>query len=380
MAYYDWENKEKLIEDLKASASISNFLDNQGLVASSGNYDTFKKWMKKHEINKDDYLTEPLVKEMKPKKEVRKLTIEQIFTENSEASRDLVRRNVISNKLVEYKCSGCGNCGSWNGIELSLQLEHKNGNSTDNRVENLEFLCPNCHSQTHTYGSKNKHNRIFEQRIKDLEIYNNKVLGYHNFIELAEKWKNSTEAVKNWIKAYGGKIEENGIQIHIEEYIPHHSHLSHETIKDRHNDLTSAKLDTDWKDTLSKKWNISAHAARKWIKENDYDFFKINYELTPSRKAKIHLEDKKVNIAKLLEGCKNNNKFDIDLFIPLLGNSKASTIAYLRRVFTEDYNFFHPIALCKYCNSSKTQRSGLKRLKKGNFQKYHCLDCSKQFY
>jgi 5-methylcytosine-specific restriction endonuclease McrA len=380
MAYYNWENKEKLIEDLKASASISNFLDNQGLVASSGNYDTFKKWMKKHEINKDDYLTEPLVKEKKPKKEVKKLTLEEIFIENSDASRDIVRKAIIKNNLIQYKCSGCGNCGSWNGLDLSLQLEHKNGDSTDNRILNLEFLCPNCHTQTKTYGSKNKHNRIFEKRIKDLGIYNNKTLGYHDLMELAEKWQGSTEAVKSWIRLHNIKIQENGIEIKIEEYIPNHSILSTEIINERKTDLISIILDENWKEFLSKKWNISIDGVRKWIKENDYNFFKNNYKLSPTKKKNIYLEDRKNEIAKLLAKCKSNNQFDINLFLPFFSDSKASCISYLKSSFANEYLYFHPLPKCLDCESKNTQRFGWVKLKKGNTQRYKCLDCSKHFY
>ena len=43
----------------------------------------------------------------------------------------------------------------WNGKLLTLQLDHINGNNTDNTVGNLRVVCPNCHTQTDTYGSKN---------------------------------------------------------------------------------------------------------------------------------------------------------------------------------------------------------------------------------
>ena len=73
-----------------------------------------------------------------------------IFVQNSMAPRTRVRRAVLTHKLIPYQCS-CGNKGFWREEKLTLQLEHKNGIGNDNRLSNLEFLCPNCHSQTETF-------------------------------------------------------------------------------------------------------------------------------------------------------------------------------------------------------------------------------------
>lgn len=66
-----------------------------------------------------------------------------------------VRDIILREKLIDYKCSMCGNCGEWNGRILQLQLHHIDGNRTNNSIENLTFLCPNCHTQTDNYGHKN---------------------------------------------------------------------------------------------------------------------------------------------------------------------------------------------------------------------------------
>lgn len=67
-----------------------------------------------------------------------------------------LKKKILKYELKEYACEGCGNDGTWKGSPLSLHLDHINGNTSDNRLENLRFLCPNCHSQTDTYAGKNK--------------------------------------------------------------------------------------------------------------------------------------------------------------------------------------------------------------------------------
>ena len=57
-------------------------------------------------------------------------------------------------RFHKYECSECG-ISDWQGKKLVLQLEHKDGNPKNNTVDNITWLCPNCHTQTDTWGSRN---------------------------------------------------------------------------------------------------------------------------------------------------------------------------------------------------------------------------------
>lgn len=72
-------------------------------------------------------------------------------------SRKDIKKYILENKLIEYRCAECPNEGIHNGRPLTLQLDHIDGDNSNNELVNLRFLCPNCHSQTETYcGRKNK--------------------------------------------------------------------------------------------------------------------------------------------------------------------------------------------------------------------------------
>lgn len=124
-------------------------------------------------------------KQIKKLRESRNLTEKDLLCENCKANRSNVKRYIIKNNLIEYKCRDCGNAGKWNNRDIILQLEHINGIYNDNRLENLCFLCPNCHSQTETFaGRKNKSNN--SENVKSIKINVKK-----EYLSPEEKYKSS---------------------------------------------------------------------------------------------------------------------------------------------------------------------------------------------
>ena len=86
---------------------------------------------------------------------IQKRELDEILVENSTyLNTQHLKERLLKEGLLEYKCAICGNVGVWNNQPLSLQLDHINGNHTDNRIENLRLLCPNCHTQTETFSRK----------------------------------------------------------------------------------------------------------------------------------------------------------------------------------------------------------------------------------
>ena len=69
------------------------------------------------------------------------------------ASKGTVRHYLIERNI--YECVECENKGEWRGKSLILHLDHIDGNLNNNTLENLRWLCPNCHHQTDNWGVKN---------------------------------------------------------------------------------------------------------------------------------------------------------------------------------------------------------------------------------
>jgi len=72
-----------------------------------------------------------------------------------EVSRNTIKAKFLRETNPKYECDDCG-IYEWKNKPLSLQLDHIDGNPTNNDFSNLRLLCPNCHTQTPTWGRKKR--------------------------------------------------------------------------------------------------------------------------------------------------------------------------------------------------------------------------------
>lgn len=74
-------------------------------------------------------------------------------------TRKLLKEYLIAEKIFDYKCQECKCLPEHNNKPLVLQLDHTDGNPKNNTKHNLRWLCPNCHSQTHSFAGRNTSGR-----------------------------------------------------------------------------------------------------------------------------------------------------------------------------------------------------------------------------
>lgn len=144
---------EQFAELIKNSTNISEVLFKLGysVKGNSWGFSQIRRRMDDLNLSPADFKGKSAMLENRREHE---LTADTLLRENCKHNRNCLRRFIIKNDLLPYKCAICG-VREWNGKTLSLELDHINGINNDNRLENLRFLCPNCHSQTTTYGSRN---------------------------------------------------------------------------------------------------------------------------------------------------------------------------------------------------------------------------------
>jgi hypothetical protein len=142
----------QLVEAVESSYSIAQVLKALGLKPLGGNYSTAHKYIKKLDLNTDHFKGQASNsgKNFGPKRPI------EDFLSNSVAIQSYkLKLKLFQEGLLEQRCYRCG-VSEWMGAKAPLELEHIDGNSSNNTFSNLTILCPNCHAQTPTYRNKKR--------------------------------------------------------------------------------------------------------------------------------------------------------------------------------------------------------------------------------
>jgi hypothetical protein len=129
------------------SRSCAEALRRLGLCWTGGSSKTLRKWAVIWGIPTDHFDPYAYLRGARPKTK----PLEQLLVENSTYDRGHLKRRLYDEGLKERRCELCGQGEVWRGRRMSLILDHANGVGTDNRVENLRIVCPNCAATLDTH-------------------------------------------------------------------------------------------------------------------------------------------------------------------------------------------------------------------------------------
>ena len=138
--YTKW-TKETLESIVKESMTYAECLEKMGLIKAGGNYANLQRNIDKFHID-DSHM------------------VGQAHNKGKELKTfdNLIKSKSIKTRLIKEFGHLCQKCyhTEWNGLPITLELEHKDGNNRNNDKDNLMLLCPNCHSQTPTWRNRKR--------------------------------------------------------------------------------------------------------------------------------------------------------------------------------------------------------------------------------
>lgn len=147
--------KDTLKEAVSKSETIADICRYLGIRPSGGNYKTIKSKLQKFEISIKHFKGCGWAKGKKVNNS-RKIPLEKVLSgEVQYLNTYSLKLRLFKENIKKKKCECCG-LTEWNRKPIPLELNHIDGDNVNNKLENLEILCPNCHAQTDNYRGKQK--------------------------------------------------------------------------------------------------------------------------------------------------------------------------------------------------------------------------------
>lgn len=155
-----WSDDE-LVAAVARHTNLTDVLRELGLRPAGGNHASVRRHVARLALDTSHFTNDRRLRGLRALRERQALPMSQLFCTGSRVGRQTLRK-YTRRRLAPYRCEGCGNEGSWNGAPLTLQGDHRNGTYDDDRLEDLRWLCPNCHSQTDDFAGRGTTRRVRE--------------------------------------------------------------------------------------------------------------------------------------------------------------------------------------------------------------------------
>ena len=143
---------EQLADAVAKSSSIRQVLMHLGRKEAGGNYETIRRWIKRDGLDTSHFTGQAW---NRGKQMAYGRPISDYLEAGVPISSHRLKQRLLREKIFEHRCNGCG-LSQWRDQPVPLELEHIDGDHSNNALSNLELLCPNCHAQTATYRGLNK--------------------------------------------------------------------------------------------------------------------------------------------------------------------------------------------------------------------------------
>jgi len=224
MNKYKKENFEQVV---KNSNNISDTCRNLGLSTLYGNRQTVKKYIEKYNLDISHFKVH-----INNSGNFKKKDLKDILVKNSSFDTTHLKHRLYKEGIKEKICEKCGQDENWKGTKISLILDHINGINTDNRIENLRILCPNCNAGLETHGGKN--NKTYYRNTYQKKYY---------YCDCGEQITKGSKRCKKCYDIAQRKVERPSYEQLIQDI-----------------------RETNYTQT-GKKYGVSDNTIRKWIKK-----------------------------------------------------------------------------------------------------------------